>query len=136
MWYAANALAATSVTVHLNLAATVAFDVQEFAGIATTTPLDVSTGASTTSTTASSGALSTSAGELVVGLVAGHANAQSMSVTPTGYVVQPQQISTGTVTTLETGYQVVSAASSVSFGATFPAAMYWSAGVAAFRPAS
>jgi hypothetical protein len=136
MWYAANALAATSVTVHLNLAATVAFDVQEFAGIGTTSPLDVSTGASTTSTTASSGALLTSAGELVVGLVAGHANTQSMSVTPAGYVVQPQQTSTGTVATLETGYQVVSAASSVSFGATFPAAMYWSAGVAAFRPAS
>ena len=134
MWYAANAAPATTVTVHLSLAATVAMEVHEFAGIAALNPLDVSTGASNTSTSANSGTLTPAAsGELLVGFVGGHASTQAMTVTPAGYTVQPQLISTGSITTVITGYQVLAPASSVSFGAGFTASMYWAAGVAAFR---
>ena len=134
MWYAANAAPATTVTVHLSLAATVAMEVHEFAGIAALNPLDVSTGASNTSTSANSGTLTPAAsGELLVGFVGGHASTQAMTVTPAGYTVQPQLISTGSKTTVITGYQVLASASSVSFGAGFTASMYWAAGVAAFR---
>ncbi len=136
LWYAANATAATTVTAHVGAAASIAFEVQEFSGIATSNPLDLSAGASTTGTTANSGPLTPSAaGELLIGFVAGHASAQAMTVTPAGYTTQPQQTSTGNVATVLTGYQVLSPAGPASFGASFPAAMYWASGLAAFKAA-
>ena len=59
-----------------------------------------------------------------------------MTVTTPGYTVQPQQITTGTVATLRTGYQVLSSPSSVDISGSFSTPMYWAAGVAAFKAAS
>ncbi|HEY8728200.1 MAG TPA: metallophosphoesterase [Acidothermaceae bacterium] len=134
LWYLPNAASTTSVTVKLNLGASAAIEVQEFAGIAATSPLDVATGTSSTSTTASSGSITpATSGELVVGLVAGHANAEVIAVNSAGFTVQPQQNSTGPITTLEVGYMFVTAPSSITFGASFTTVMYWAAGLAAFK---
>jgi hypothetical protein len=134
MWYSPNAASVTTVTVQLANAATIALSVQEFSGIATTSPLDVSAGSSNTSTTPSSGpAAATSANELAVGFVAGHANAQAITITAAGYTPQPQQTSTGTIATVVTGYKVLGSASSESFTGSFGTAMYWAAGVAIFK---
>ena len=133
-WYSANAKAVTSVTAHTASASTMALTVQEFSGVATTNPLDVSTGASATGTAASSGSVtSTVANDLMVGYIAGHASTQTIAVTSLGYLVQPQVISTGTIATVVSGYQVQGAAGPVVMAGSFPGAMYWSAGVAAFR---
>lgn len=136
LWYAANAKAATTVTAHVATATSVAFEVHEFSGIAATNPLDVSAGGSNTSTAANSGTLTPSAaGELLVGFAAGHANAQPMTPTPAVYTVQKQQTTTGSIASVVTGYQVLTPSSTVSFGAGFGTAMYWAAGLAAFKAA-
>jgi hypothetical protein len=137
LWYAAGAAPATTVTVRTASAASVVFQVQEFAGIAATNPLDTSAGASNTSVAPSSGLLTPiGSHDLIVGLLAGHGNSQAMTVTTPGYTVQPQQITTGTVVTLRTGYQVLSSTSTVDFSGSFSTPMYWAAGVAAFKAAS
>jgi Phosphoesterase family len=137
MWYAANVAATTTVTAHLGTAASLAIQVQDFAGVAATNPLDVRAGSSTTSATATSGPITpTNPGELLVGFTAGHGSTQTMTATPTGYTLQAQQTTTTPVTTLKTGYQVLSRASTTSFAASFPTAMYWAAGLAAFKPSS
>ena len=136
MWYSANAAPATTVTVHNGSAAFVSFEVQEFAGVATSVPLDVATGASNTGTTAGSGtATSTVADELAVGFVAGHNNAQAITVTAPGYTHQTQQTTTGSIATVVTGYQVLGSPGAQSFGGTFGTTMYWAAGIAIFKPA-
>lgn len=136
LWYAPNAASATSVTVHTASATTLALSVQEFSGVAATNPLDGSAGTANTGTSASSGSFTpTGANELLVGFVAGHANAQAMTVTAGGYTVQPQQTSTGNIASVVTGYQVLGSPSAQSFTATFGSSMYWAAGIAAFRPA-
>ncbi|HEU5271458.1 MAG TPA: hypothetical protein VFU36_16140 [Jatrophihabitans sp.] len=112
-----------------------AIEVQEFSGIATSSPLDTSVGASTTGTAAASGSLSPAgAGELLVGMVAGHANAQTMTVTSTGFTVQPQQNSTGTIASVRTGYRLLPDTTPTGFNASFTTAMYWAAGIVAFKP--
>jgi hypothetical protein len=136
LWYAANAAPTTTVTAHIATAASMTFEVQEFAGIAAANPLDTSVGASNTGATANSSPLTpAAAGELLVGFVAGHANAQAITVTPAGYTVLPQQTSTGSITTIVVGYQVLSPAAAISFAGSYPTAMYWAAGLAAFKPA-
>jgi Calcineurin-like phosphoesterase/Putative Ig domain len=136
LWYAANATTVTTVTVHVAAAASMAFEVQEFSGVATAGPLDVSAGTSNTGTTASSGtAASSVANELVVGFIAGHNNAQAISVTSPGYVNQAQQTTTaGTIASIVTGYQVVGTPGSQSYAGGFGTAMYWAAGIAVFKP--
>ncbi len=135
MWYAANTSPTLTVTIHNSAAAFETFEVQEFAGLSAT-PLDVATGTSNTGTAASSGSVSsTVAGELAVGLIAGHGNAEAISVTSAGYTSQAQQTSTGSITTVKTGYQVLGAPGSQSFAGSFGTAMYWAAGVAIFKPA-
>ncbi len=134
MWYAANTSPTLTVTVHNSAAAFESFEVQEFAGMATT-PLDVATGASNTSTAPSSGTVtSTVAGELAVGFIAGHGNAEAISVTSSGYTAQAQQTTTGTIATVDTGYQVLGAPGAQSFAGSFGTAMYWAAGIAVFKP--
>ncbi|HET6209057.1 MAG TPA: hypothetical protein VFD94_01665, partial [Jatrophihabitans sp.] len=135
LWYAANALPVQSVTV--TTTAPVALRVQEYAGVAATNPLDTSVGTAASSKSASSGAVTpAAAGELAVGLVAGHANAQAISVTSPGYAVAPQQTTTGTSTvTVVSGSQVLPGTGAQSFAATFPNTMYWAAGIALFKPA-
>jgi hypothetical protein len=134
LWYAANAAPATSIVAHLGTAGTMAIEVLEFSGIATSNPLDTSVGTSNTGTTASSGPLTpTTSGELLVGLMAGHANSQAMTITSTGFTLQPQQNSTGTIASIGTGYQVLPGNGTTSFDGTFSAAMYWAAGIVAFK---
>ena len=134
MWYAANTSPTLTVTVHNAAAAFETFEVQEFAGMAAA-PLDVATGTSNTSTAPSSGSVtSTATGELAVGFIAGHGNAQAISVTSPGYTTQAQQTTTGTIATVETGYKVLGAPGAQSFTGSFGTAMYWAAGIAVFKP--
>jgi hypothetical protein len=136
MWYSPSAGSTTTVTVHTASAATISFEVQEFAGVASASPLDVDTGTSNTSTAASSGSVtSTVANELVVGFVAGHNNAEAISVTSPGYTSQAEQTSsTGSIATVITGYQVLASPGAQSFAGSFGTAMYWAAGIAVFKP--
>ncbi len=137
LWYSANAKPVTTVTVHNASAAFVAFEVQEFSGVATTSPLASSTGTSNTGTSASSGSTtSTIANELAVGFVAGHGNAQAITVTAPGYTAQPQQTTTGSIATVVTGYKVLPTMGAQGFTGTFGNAMYWASGVALFRAGS
>ena len=135
MWYSSNATSASTVTVHTASAASVSFEVQEFAGVAASSPLDASIGSSNTGTTANSGTVTpTLANELVVGFIAGHATAQSITVTAPGYTLQPQQTSTGPVASLISGYRVLGLPVAQSIAGSFNSAMYWAAGVALFKP--
>jgi hypothetical protein len=136
LWYAANAKPASTITVNLATIVNTAVEVQEFSGIATTAPLDTSAGTSNTGTTASSGPLTPQAGnELLVGFVAGHANSQAMAPTAPGFT-DLQQVTTGaSVVSLVSGYKLLGTATATSYSATFPSAMYWAGGVAAFRSA-
>ena len=136
MWYSANAKPVTTVTVHNGSAVSVSFEAQEFSGVATTNPLDVSTGTANTGTAANSGSVTTTAAnELVVGFVAGHNNAQAMTVTSPGYATQPQQTTTGTnIATVVTGVRVLATPGAQSFAGSFGSAMYWASGIATFRP--
>lgn len=48
----------------------------------------------------------------------------------------PEKQTTGSpVASVVAGYQVLGTSSTQSFGATFPAAMYWASGLVAFKPA-
>ncbi|MDX6395594.1 MAG: acid phosphatase type 7 [Streptosporangiaceae bacterium] len=133
MWYSPNAGSATTVTVHLGTAANTAVEVQEFAGVAKTSPLDVLTGTSNTSTSASSGLVTPgAANEVLVGFVAGHANTEAMTVGG-GFTAQPQQTTGASVASVVTGFQVLGSPSSQAISATFPTAMYWASGIAAFK---
>jgi len=136
MWYSPNAKSTTTVTVHTASAATISFEVQEFAGVAAASPLDVDTGTSNTGTAASSGSVSsTVANELVVGFVAGHNNAEAISVTSPGYTTEAEQTSsTGSVATVIAGYQVLASPGPQTFAGSFGTAMYWASGVAVFKP--
>ena len=137
MWYLADAPSVASVTVSTKTASFVSFEVQEFSGVAATNPLDASTGSSNTGTTASSGtATPSTSGDLAVGFVAGHGNAEAITVPATPFTTQPQLATTGSIATLVTGNEVVNGTSSQSFGGTFKTAMYWAAGIALFDPAS
>jgi hypothetical protein len=138
IWYAANAAPVTSVTVTTGAAA-VALQVQEFSGVATAAPLDVSIGTSNTGTSASSGSV-TPVGphDLVVGFIAGHANTQPVTVTATGFTNQPQQTSGSgsSIASVVSGYQVLSAASPQAYTGTFASSMNWAAAVVCFKAAS
>jgi hypothetical protein len=70
-----------------------------------------------------------------VGFVAGHANAEAMTVNAAGFITQPQQTTGASVASVVTGSKVLSAPSAQSFSATFPTAMYWASGIAAFKAA-
>jgi len=136
IWYAANAKATTTVTVHVASATTISFEILEFSGVATSAPLDASAGASNTGTSASSGsATPSSANELAVGFVAGHGNSEALTPNAAGYTTEPQQTSTGTNTvSVVSGYEVLPTTGATAFSATFGSAMYWAAGVAIFKP--
>jgi len=136
MWYSANAKAATSVVVHTTGSVVTAMAVQEFSGVAANSPLDVSTGTSNTSTVASSGSVTpTASTDLVVGFIAGHGNAEAISV-GAGYNAQAQQTSTAagsTPASVVTAYKVLTSASAQTFTGSFTTAMYWAAGIVSFK---
>jgi len=61
---------------------------QEFTGVATSSPLDGSIGTATTFDVGKLGTVTpTTTKDLAVGFVAGHANTQAISVTSPGYAV-------------------------------------------------
>ncbi len=137
MWYSADAKPTATVTVHNTSAVSQSFVIQAFTGVAATNALDVAAGTAGSGTSAASGsAAATMTHELAVGFVAGHASAQPIAVTSPGYTSQAQQTTPGIVATVVTGYQVLGAPSPQTFSATFAKPMYWSAGIALFRPAS
>ena len=136
MWYSPDAAAVTTVTLHSASAVSEVFEVEEFSGVATSSALDVSTGTSATSVSPNSGSVSSTVpDELAVGFIAGHGNAEPITVTSSGYTDQPQQTTTGTIATVVTGYQVVGTPGSQSFAGSIGSAAYWAAGVAIFKPA-
>jgi hypothetical protein len=137
-WYAANARAATSVTVHTAGAAVVSLEVQEFSGISTTLAVDVATGTSRSSSSPGSGsATPTATGDLAVGFIAGHSNPQAISVTSSGYTVQAQQTSGGSsIVSVVTGYQVLPSTTTQAFNGSFSSSMYWAAGIVCFKKGS
>lgn len=134
MWCSTNAKSVTTVTAHTSSATTMALEVQEFSGIATTGSLDIAAGSSNTSTTAASGSVTpTASNDLVVGFVAGHSNAEAIIIAP-GYTAQTRQSTTGTgITSVITGFQVMTSACAQAMTGTFASAMYWAAGVATFK---
>ena len=137
MWYSANAKSDTNVVIHMTTAVAASMSVQEFSGIATTSPLDVSLGTSNTSTAPSSGAVTpTAATDLMVGFIAGHANAQAITVTPAiGYTAQPQQTSSNagaTVASVVTGYKVLTTSSAQTFSGSRPRRCTRASGIAEF----
>jgi hypothetical protein len=114
-----------------------AVEVLEFSGVATTAPLDTSTGASNTGNAPSSGSLNPSApNDLVVGFIAGHGNGEAISVTAPGYTTQPQQTTGASVASVITGYQELTSANAQNFTGGLTTSMYWAAGIAAFKAAS
>ena len=137
MWYVANAGSVTSVTVQTANPAIASLEVQEFSGVATIAPLDVSTGTSGISAAPGSGLVTpTAANDLVVGFIAGHSHDEAVTVAAPGYTVQAQQTSNGgglAIASLVTGYQVLSSASPQSFTGNIAAPMYWAAGIVAFK---
>jgi hypothetical protein len=134
MWYSADAAPVTAVTVRTASAASLALYAQEFSGVSTNSPLDVSTGSSNTGTVAGSGTTtSTVADELAVGFVAGHGSSEPITVTAPGYTSQPQQVTSGSIATVVTGYQVLAGPGAQTFSGSFTTGMYWAAGIAVFK---
>ena len=133
LWYCPNAQPTTAVTVHQATVVNTALGLQEFAGVTPTSPLDVAAGTSSTSSVAAAGPVTPlAANELLVGFAAGHGSTSPMTV-GAGFSSQPQQTTGASFASLVTGYRVLSAPSAQSFTATFPTAMYWAAGIVAFK---
>jgi hypothetical protein len=135
LWYAPNAASVQSVTVTTG-ASTVALQVQEFNGVATTSPIvDTSAGTAATSASASSGTVTpAAAGELAVGFIAGHSSTQAVTVSSAGYTAQPL-VTTASPSKVSviSGYQDLASTGTQSFAGTFSSAMYWAAGVVLFK---
>jgi hypothetical protein len=137
MWYSPDARPVTQVTVHTASAVVVALTIQEFSGIATSNPLDVAAGTSKPGTSPSSGPVTPTGTDLAVGFIAGHGSAQAIKVTAAGYTAQAQQTSLAAhVTSVVTGYQALSTASTQNFTGSLGTAGYWAAGIATFKPAT
>ena len=138
LWYSANAASVTAVTVHTKSAVVTAISVQEFSGVAMASPLDTASGASASSTTPSSGTTTpTVAGDLAVGFIAGHGSKQVITGTATGYTALTQQTSSAAhAVSVVAGYRTVSTIAPQAFTGRAGTAMYWTAGVAMFKPAS
>jgi hypothetical protein len=138
MWFAANARPTATVTVHTGSAAVIALDVEEYQGVAATGPLDGSHGAAGSGTTAASGgATGTQVGDLAVGFVAGHGNAQAITVTSGGLTAQPQRTSrAGSTASVVAAAGVASGTGTPGITASWAKSMYWAAGVALFKPAT
>jgi hypothetical protein len=136
MWYSSNAPSATRVTVHTASAAVLALSVQEFSGVAATSPLDVAAGTSKSSTSPASGPVRPTGADLAVGFIAGHGSTQALKVTAAGYTTQAQQTSkAGKVAGVVAGYQALSTPSTQNFTGSLGTAVYWAAGIAMFKAA-
>jgi len=139
MWYAASARATTSLSIHLASPAVVSMAIEEFSGVAASSPLTASRGSSATSISPASGSLTPTAGDLVVGFIAGHTSPQAFGVTAAGYTGQGQRTSVGggsAIASVLTGYEVLNVVSAEAYSGSFSSTMYWAAGVAEFRAAT
>jgi hypothetical protein len=137
MWYSANARPTARVTVHTASRAVVAMSVQEFSGVAATSPLDGAAGAAKRSLAPASGQVTPGGADLAVGFAAGHGSAQPLNVTAPGYTAQPQQTSRAAqVASVVTGYRALTSASAQNFTASLASTAYWAAGIAMFKPAT
>ena len=130
MWYAANAAAVSSVTVTTG-ASTVALNLQEYSGVAASSPLDGSNGAAGDGTSATSGPVTpTGSNDLAVGFIAGHGNSESISLTSPGFTSLPQQTTTSpNLVSVESGYQDLASTATQSFSGDYPTIQYWSSGI-------
>ncbi|HEV7205806.1 MAG TPA: DNRLRE domain-containing protein [Jatrophihabitans sp.] len=134
LWFTVASAPVSAVTLRLAAAGSTAFQVLEYSGVVAATPLDAAVGASNTGSSAPSGSLTPPAPhDLVVGFVSGHGSTQTMTISTPGFTVQPQVVTTGTVVTVRTCYQTLSSADPIGITGTFGSAMYWAAGVVAFR---
>ena len=137
IWYSANAASVTNVTVRTSSSVVVALSVQEFSGVAATSPLDAATGRWASSSSPSSGTVTpTVPGDLAVGFIAGHASKQAITVTSPGFTTQPQRTSAASqVASVVTGYRALSTVDAQTFTGSLSTAMYWASGIAMFKPA-
>ncbi len=117
-------------------ASTVSLQLQEFSGVATTSPLDASAGAANTGSSASAGPVTPAAtGELAVGFIAGHSSTQPITLTSPGFTAEPLVTSTSpSKLSVISGYQALTSTAPQSFTGTFSTAMYWAAGIVLFKP--
>jgi hypothetical protein len=135
LWYAPNAASVQGVTVTTG-ATTVALQLQEFSGVATSKPfLDASAGSAATSSSASSSPVTpATTGELAVGFIAGHGSTQAAALTSPGFTNEPLvTTSSPSKVSVISGYQALSSTTAQSYAGTFATAMYWAAGIALFK---
>ncbi len=137
MWASPNARATSRVTVRTRARAVVALDAGEYSGVAGVDPIDAWHGAQGTGRTASSGlATGSQLGDLAVGFVAGHRQAQPIRLSTTGLDARPQRTSRGhPVASLLAASTVAAASTDQAASARFGSRMPWQAGVAMFKPA-
>ena len=136
MFYAADAAAVTSVTVHASASTTIVELVQEFARVSPTTPLGVDAGTSSSSGMApNSGSTSATAQaiELVVAGI-GWNSGPSISAQTAGYTHNSAHQSTPTslLNNIQSAYQVTSSTGAQAYGATLSSAVEWGDIVATF----
>ena len=139
MFYAANAAAVTSVTVHASGTATMVATVQEFAGVSTSAPLDVDVGATASSTAPNSGtsATTTQAAEVVVASIGWNGTA-TISGPTSGYTTNAvhQSNVASLVDNEQSAYKVVSATGTQAYAATLSSTFVWSDILATFKSGS
>ena len=125
------------VTVTTNATA-VALNLQEYSGVATSSPLDGSNGSAGDSATAASGSVTpTGSNDLAVGYIAGHGNSEAISITSPGFTALSQQNTTSpNLVSVKSGYQDLSSTAAQSFSGSYPASQYWSSGIALFKASS
>jgi chitodextrinase len=126
LWFTVTKAPVSTVTVTTGATA-LALQVQEFSGLGAN-PTEVSNIASQTGTAASA---SVAGAGLAIGFVAGHASAQTITVAGS-YTTQSQESTTGSISSLVSGYQLSAPSGAQTFAGSFKTAMYWTAGVAVF----
>ena len=134
IYYAQNIAGGTNtVTVSDGILGTMRFAILEYAGIAASSPLDVTVAAQGSGTNPSSGSVATTAnGDLLLGAIA-TANSPGFSA-GSGYTIEESvPAAPGTKLIAEDGVQAV--AGSAASTATLLASDNWAAALAAFRPA-
>lgn len=131
LYYAENiAAGANTVTVANSVVGTLRFAIVEYAGVAQTNSLDVTTTAQGTSSTPDSGlATTTTPGDLVLGLVS---TANGMTFTPgSGFTLQERVPASGTKLIVEDLRQA--APGPIAARATLSSSDHWGAALATFR---
>jgi len=130
LWYsiAANANA-TGVTVTFSASVAAVISVQEHSG---SWAIDVSAGTAGDSSSASSGATATLAGnsDLAIGFVCAH-NTGTYSSTGSGYTATTEH--TNTPEGILSAYKYSASSGGETYTATLPASVYWACGVCCFK---